>query len=81
MSKYREHIVITQSGGKVNAEKRVIDRRGAIRASVMEAAIVISLDESEYHSVYRNGHETLERFDGVYLGKHAEFLPILGWVS
>lgn len=77
--KYREHVIIRVEHGKVNAEKRVIDRKTALELSM--AAIVISLDEGEYHSVYRNGHESFQRFDGLYLGKHAEFDRHLGWVG
>ena len=77
--KYREHVVISTNGHKVCAEKKTLDRAGAMRLS--ESAIVISLDEGEYHYVYRNRIETIERFDGLYLGKHAEFDNHLGWIS
>ena len=79
--KYREHVVIRVENGFASAEKRMLDAKGARLESLNGMAVVVSLEDGEYHSVWRNGHETRERFDGLYLGKHAEFDRQLGWVS
>ena len=81
MAKYREHVIIRVENGRVIGEKKIMDSRAARMESLNGMAVVVSLEEGEYHSVYRNGEEHLERFDGLYLGKHAEFDRHLGWIS